>query len=191
MNEALAAPRPELAPAAPRVLAIKVPGRQDRRGHRSQGQEHQHDHRRRPASRSTSSEDGTIRIGSTDQESAEQAAEMIEEIANPKMPEVGERINGTVVKTMTFGAFVNILPDRDGLVHISQARRGPHRAGSRTRSTSATTIEVEVTEVDRQGTINLTPVAWLERQVAQGKTIEEARAAAARAVAAAAAAVAT
>ena len=120
-------------------------------------------------------DDGTIRIGSTDQESAEQAARMIEETVNPRMPEVGERVKGTVVKATTFGAFVNIAPNRDGLVHISKlSEERLDRVEDAVNVGDQ--IEVEVTDIDRQGRINLTPVEWLERQVAAGKTIEEARA---------------
>jgi polyribonucleotide nucleotidyltransferase len=123
-------------------------------------------------------DDGTIRIGSTDQESAERAQRLIEEIVNPRMPEVGERIVGTVVKTTTFGAFVNIAPGRDGLVHISKL--GEARIERvEDAANVGDQIEVEVIDIDRQGRINLVPVAWLERQVERGKTIEEARAAAA------------
>ncbi|MDQ3878061.1 MAG: S1 RNA-binding domain-containing protein, partial [Actinomycetota bacterium] len=113
----------------------------------------------------------------TDGPSAEAARARITAIANPQMPKVGERFLGTVVKTTTFGAFVNIAPGRDGLVHISklgEARiervEDAVNVGDR--------LEVEVTDIDRQGRINLTPVAWLDRQVESGKTIEEARAAA-------------
>ncbi|HYN36986.1 MAG TPA: S1 RNA-binding domain-containing protein, partial [Actinomycetota bacterium] len=94
------------------------------------------------------------------------------------MPEVGERILGNVVKTTTFGAFVNISPGRDGLVHISKLGEGRiERVEDAVNQGDQ--IEVEVTEVDPTGRVGLTPVAWLDRQVAQGKTIEEARAAAA------------
>ncbi|HEX2294511.1 MAG TPA: S1 RNA-binding domain-containing protein, partial [Actinomycetota bacterium] len=120
-------------------------------------------------------DDGTIRIGSTDQESAERAARLIEEIVNPRMPEVGERIMGTVVKTTTFGAFINIAPGRDGLVHISKLGEGRIERVEDAANVGDQ-IEVEITDIDRQGRINLTPVAWLERQIAAGKTIEEARA---------------
>ena len=177
MNKTIAAPREELAPAAPRVLALQIPS--DKIGEligpkgkninmitSTTGVEIDID------------DDGTVRIGSIDQESADEAAELIEQLVNPKMPEVGERINGTVVKAMPFGAFVNIAPGRDGLVHISKLGEGRiERVEDAVNEGDQ--LEVEVIEVDRQGRINLTPVAWLERQVAQGKTIEEARAAAA------------
>jgi polyribonucleotide nucleotidyltransferase len=95
------------------------------------------------------------------------------------MPEVGERIMGVVVKTTTFGAFVNLSPGRDGLVHISKLGEGRIERVEDVVN-PGDQIEVEITEIDRQGRISLTPVAWLARQVAQGKTLEEARASAAQ-----------
>ena len=174
MNKSISAPRSELAPHAPRVLALKVPvdkigevigpkGKNINMITTTTGVDVDID------------DDGTIRIGSSDQESAERAARLIEEIVNPRMPEVGERINGTVVKTTTFGAFVNIAPGRDGLVHISKLGEGRIERVEDAANVGDQ-IEVEITDIDRQGRINLTPVAWLERQVAAGKTIEEARA---------------
>jgi polyribonucleotide nucleotidyltransferase len=176
MNKTLASPRSDLADNAPRMVTVTVPvdkigevigpkGKNINAITQQTGVEIDIE------------EDGTIRIGSADQASAEAAAEMIEQIANPHMPEVGERILGKVVSTTAFGAFVNISPGRDGLVHISKLGEGRID-----RVEDAVNVgddlEVEVTDVDRQGRVNLTPVAWLERQVAQGKTIEEARAAA-------------
>ena len=58
---------------------------------------------------------------------------MINAIANPTMPEVGERYLGTVVKTTTFGAFVSLMPGRDGLLHISQLRKHRRRQAGRER----------------------------------------------------------
>jgi polyribonucleotide nucleotidyltransferase len=177
MNKTIQSPRSDLAEYAPRVLAIQVPvdkigevigpkGKNINMITTTTGVEIDID------------DDGTIRIGSTDQESAEAAARMIEETVNPRMPEVGERINGNVVKTTTFGAFINIAPNRDGLAHISKlSEERIDRVEDAVNVGDQ--IEVEVTDIDRQGRINLTPVAWLERQVAAGKTIEEARAAAA------------
>ena len=176
MNKSLATPREELAEGAPRILTVKVPvdkigevigpkGKNINLITSETGTEIE------------IQEDGTIHIGSTDGESSQKAADMIESMVNPKLPEIGERIDGTVVKTMAFGAFVNIAPGRDGLVHISKLGEGRiERVEDAVNSGDR--IEVEVSDIDSQGRINLTPVAWLERQVAQGKTIEEARAAA-------------
>ena len=69
-------------------------------------------------------DDGTVFIGSHEGEGADEAARMIDEIANPRPVLVGERYDGKVVKTTTFGAFVNLVPGRDGLVHISKLGRG-------------------------------------------------------------------
>ncbi|MDQ3963849.1 MAG: S1 RNA-binding domain-containing protein, partial [Actinomycetota bacterium] len=68
-------------------------------------------------------------------------------------------------------------PGRDGLVHISKLGEGRIDRVEDAVNVGDH-IDVEVTDIDRQGRINLTPIAWLERQVAEGKSIEEARAAA-------------
>ena len=104
-------------------------------------------------------DDGRVFIGSREGEGAEKAIEMIEAIVNPKLPEVGERIEGTVVSTTTFGAFVNVSPGRDGLVHISRLGRG-RRIGSADEAVRVgDRLTVEVLEVDPQkGRISLKPV---------------------------------
>jgi len=176
MNETLSAPREELQPGAPRIEAIKVPT--DKIGEVI-GPKGKHINQivEQSGAEIDIQQDGTIFIGAADQEAADKAIQMIEELANPKIPEAGERYAGTVVKTMPFGAFVNILPGRDGLVHISKLGEG--RIDKVEDAVNVgDELEVEITEVDAMGKVNLTPVAWLERQVAQGKTLEEARAAA-------------
>jgi len=176
MNETLSSPREELQPRAPRIEAIKVPT--DKIGEVI-GPKGKHINQivEQSGAEIDIQQDGTIFIGAADQAAADKAIQMIEELANPKMPEVGERYSGAVVKTMPFGAFVNILPGRDGLVHISKLGEG--RIDKVEDAVNVgDEIEVEITEVDSMGKVNLTPVAWLERQVAQGKTLEEARAAA-------------
>src|SRR5437588_8360170 len=68
----------------------------------------------------TIEDDGTIYVGASDGPSAQAAVDRIHAIANPQMPKVGERFLGTVVKTTPFGAFVSLLPGKDGLVHSSK-----------------------------------------------------------------------
>ena len=173
MNETIRSPREELAAGAPRVVTMTVPpdkigeviGPKGKNINMITAQ---------TGVEIDIEQDGTIRIGSLDQESADAAKDLIEQIANPKMPEIGERYPGTVVKTTTFGAFVNIAPNRDGLVHISKLGEGRIERVEDAVNTGDH-LEVEVSEIDSQGRINLTPVAWLERHVAAGKTIEEAR----------------
>ncbi|MFR2314533.1 MAG: polyribonucleotide nucleotidyltransferase, partial [Bifidobacterium sp.] len=67
-------------------------------------------------------DDGTVFISSEGGEAAEKAKAIIDQIANPHVPEAGETYNGKVVKTTSFGAFVNLTPGTDGLLHISQIR---------------------------------------------------------------------
>ncbi|HVL65458.1 MAG TPA: polyribonucleotide nucleotidyltransferase, partial [Actinomycetota bacterium] len=174
MNRSLSQPRDHLAPLAPRVMSIRVPVDKIGEVIGPKGKNIQMIQQVTGAEIDIQ-DDGTIYIGSADQEGAERAASMIEDTVDPKLPEIGERITGQVVNTTTFGAFVNIAPGRDGLVHISKL--GESRIERVEDAVSVgDTIEVEVSEIDPQGRINLTPVAWLERQVAGGKTLEEARA---------------
>jgi polyribonucleotide nucleotidyltransferase len=104
-------------------------------------------------------DDGTIFIGSREGEGAEKAMELIDGIVNPHLPEVGERIEGTVVSTTTFGAFVNIGPGRDGLVHISRLGRGKRIANVEEAVRVGDKLLVEVVEVDpAKGKVGLKPV---------------------------------
>ena len=69
-------------------------------------------------------DDGTVFVGASNGEAAQAAIDRINAIANPQLPKIGERFLGTVVKTTDFGAFVSLLPGRDGLVHISKLGKG-------------------------------------------------------------------
>jgi polyribonucleotide nucleotidyltransferase len=104
-------------------------------------------------------DDGTVFIGSREGEGADQAAKMIDEIANPRPLQVGETFNGKVVKTTTFGAFVNLVPGRDGLVHISKLGRGK-RLNSVEESglKEGDMLEVEIQDIDPTGRISLKPI---------------------------------
>src|ERR1700678_1432484 len=117
----------------------------------------------------TIEDDGTIYIGATDGTSAEAARATINAIANPHMPEVGERFLGTVVKTATFGAFVSLLPGKDGLLHITQIRK--LHGGKRIENIDDVVhigdkIQVEIREIDDRGKLSLVPVEVIEREAA-------------------------
>jgi polyribonucleotide nucleotidyltransferase len=103
-------------------------------------------------------DDGRVFIGSKEGEGADKAVEMIEQIANPRPLQVGERFDGKVVKTTTFGAFVNILPGRDGLVHISKLGRGKRIASVEEAVKEGDPLTVEIQEVDPAGKVSLKPV---------------------------------
>ena len=103
----------------------------------------------------TIEDDGTIYIGATDGPSAEAARSSINAIANPHIPEVGERFLGTVVKTTTFGAFVSLLPNRDGLVHISKLGKGKRIARVEDVVKVGDKLRVEIADIDNRGKISL------------------------------------
>src|SRR5712692_7081124 len=124
----------------------------------------------------TIEDDGTIYVGATDGPSAEAARAAINAIANQHMPEVGERFLGTVVKTTTFGAFVSLLPGKDGLLHITQIRK--LHGGKRIENIDDVVhigdkIQVEIREVDDRGKLSLVPVEVVEREAAEGTPSDE------------------
>ncbi len=104
-------------------------------------------------------DDGTIFVSAADGEKAQAAIDMINAIANPQMPKVGERFLGTVVKTTAFGAFVSLLPGRDGLVHISKLGQGKRIAKVEDVCNVGDKLQVEIAEIDARGKISLVPVA--------------------------------
>jgi polyribonucleotide nucleotidyltransferase len=103
-------------------------------------------------------DDGTIYVGASDGLSAEAAIGMINAIANPQLPKVGERFLGTVVKTAAFGAFVSLVPGKDGLVHISKLGNGKRIGKVEDVVKVGDKIRVEVTDIDNRGKISLIPV---------------------------------
>ena len=109
----------------------------------------------------TIEDDGTIYIGATSGAAAEAARSQINQIANPTMPEVGERYLGTVVKTTAFGAFVSLLPGKDGLLHITEVKKLV--GGKRIDSVDDVVkvgdkIRVEIKDIDDRGKLSLMPV---------------------------------
>src|SRR5271154_2250286 len=104
-------------------------------------------------------DDGTVFVGATDGPSAQAAIDRINAIANPQLPTVGERFLGTVVKTTDFGAFVSLLPGRDGLVHISKLGRGKRIAKVEDVVNVGGKLRVEIADIDKRGKISLVLVA--------------------------------
>ncbi|MEU7477361.1 polyribonucleotide nucleotidyltransferase [Lentzea sp. NPDC042327] len=103
-------------------------------------------------------DDGTIYVGAADGPSAEAAIDMINAIANPQLPKVGERFLGTVVKTAAFGAFVSLLPGKDGLVHISKLGNGKRIAKVEDVVKVGDKLRVEIADIDQRGKISLVVV---------------------------------
>jgi polyribonucleotide nucleotidyltransferase len=159
MNEAIDAPD-EMSPYAPRVISVQVPvdkigeviGPKGKMINQIQDE---------TGAQISIEDDGTVYIGATDGPSAEAARAMINAIANPQMPEIGERFLGTVVKTTTFGAFISLLPGKDGLLHISEVRKlvgGKRIDNVEDVLAVGQKVQVELKEIDPRGKLSLAAV---------------------------------
>jgi len=175
MNEAIDTPD-EMAPTAPRVITVKVPV--DKIGEVIGPKGKMINQIQEDTGADISIEDdGTVYIGATDGPSAEAARQAVNAIANPQMPEVGERFVGTVVKTTSFGAFVSLTPGKDGLLHISQIRRLV--GGKRVENVEdvlavGQKVQVELAEVDPRGKLSLHAVVEGEENGEAGEDHDEA-----------------
>lgn len=159
MAEAIDTPD-EMSPYAPRIISIKIPVDQIGAVIGPKGKIINQIQDETGAEISIE-DDGTIYIGATDGPKAEAARAQINAIANPQMPEVGERYLGTVVKLAAFGAFVSLLPGKDGLLHVSQIRK--MHGGKRIENLEEVLkvgdkIQVEIGEIDPKGKLSLIPV---------------------------------
>ena len=159
MGEAIDAPD-EMSPFAPRIITVKVPV--DKIGEVIGPKGKMINQIQDDTGADISIEDdGTVYIGAVDGPSAEAARAAINAIANPQMPEVGERFMGTVVKTTTFGAFISLLPGKDGLLHISEVRKLV--GGKRIDNVDdvlkiGQKVQVELKEIDPRGKLSLAAV---------------------------------
>lgn len=156
INQAIPEPD-EMSPNAPRIITVQVPvdkigevigpkGKMINQIQEDTGAD------------LTIEDDGTVYIGAETGEAANAARDIVNAIANPQLPEVGERYVGTVVKTTSFGAFVSLTPGKDGLLHISQVRRLV--GGKRIDSVDdvlqvGQQLEVEIADVDDRGKLSL------------------------------------
>jgi len=157
MAEAIDTPD-EMSPYAPRITTIKVPV--DKIGEvigpkgkviNSITEE--------TGAQISIEDDGTVFVGASNGEAAQAAIDKINAIANPQLPKIGERFLGTVVKTTDFGAFVSLLPGRDGLVHISKLGRGKRIAKVEDVVKVGAKLRVEIADIDNRGKISLILVA--------------------------------
>jgi polyribonucleotide nucleotidyltransferase len=159
MNKAIDAPD-EMAPTAPRVISVKIP--LDKIGEVIGPKGKMINQIQDDTGADISIEDdGTVYIGAVDGPSAEAAKAAINAIANPHVPEIGERFLGTVVKLATFGAFVSLVPGRDGLLHISELKK--MAGGKRVENVEdvlevGQRIQVEISKIDDRGKLSLSPV---------------------------------
>ncbi|WP_255770513.1 polyribonucleotide nucleotidyltransferase [Pseudarthrobacter sulfonivorans] len=159
INSAIDTPD-ELSEFAPRVIAVKIPV--DKIGEVIGPKGKMINQIQEDTGADISIEDdGTVYIGATNGPSADAARSAINAIANPQVPEIGERYLGTVVKTTTFGAFISLTPGKDGLLHISELRKLAN--GKRVDNVDDVVsvgqkIQVEITKIDDRGKLSLSPV---------------------------------
>ncbi|HEY3996327.1 MAG TPA: polyribonucleotide nucleotidyltransferase [Mycobacterium sp.] len=153
MAEAIDAPD-EMSPYAPRVTTIKVPVDKIGEVIGPKGKVINAITEETGAQISIE-DDGTVFVGAIDGPSAQAAIDKINAIANPQLPTVGERFLGTVVKTTDFGAFVSLLPGRDGLVHISKLGKGKRIAKVEDVVNVGDKLRVEIADIDKRGKISL------------------------------------
>ena len=159
MSEAIDRPD-EMSPYAPRVISVQIPtdkigeliGPKGKTINAIQDE---------TGADISIEEDGTVYIGAVDGPSAEAARAQVLAIGNPLNPEVGERFLGTVVKLAAFGAFVSLMPGKDGLLHISEVRK--LAGGKRVENVEdvlvvGQKIQVEITKIDDRGKLSLAPV---------------------------------
>ena len=171
MSQAISEPD-EMAPTAPRVIAVKIPV--DKIGEVIGPKGKMINQIQEETGADISIEDdGTVYIGATDGPSAEAAKAAVNAIANPHVPEIGERFLGTVVKLATFGAFVSLVPGKDGLLHISELKK---LAGKRVENVEdvlevGQKLQVEITKIDDRGKLSLSPV--VEGEAAASDSDEE------------------
>ena len=163
MTEVISASREELSPYAPRITTIKIPVDKIRDVIGAGGKVI------RQITAETGTEiniedDGTIQIAATSGEAAQKAIAWIEGLT--KDVEVGKEYMGKVTRIMNFGAFVEILPGKEGLVHISQL--ADYRVPRVEDVVSiGDELMVIVTEIDRMGRVNLSRRAAMERHMAK------------------------
>ncbi|MDF2733289.1 MAG: pnp, partial [Desertimonas sp.] len=153
MAEAIASPD-EMSPYSPRVTSVKIPVDKIGEVIGPKGKMINSITEQTGADISIE-DDGTIYVGAADGPSAEAAIGMINAIANPQLPKVGERFLGTVVKTAAFGAFVSLLPGKDGLVHISKLGNGKRIGKVEDVVKVGDKLRVEIADIDQRGKISL------------------------------------
>jgi len=159
LNAAIDAPD-EMAPTAPRVISVQIPvdkigeliGPKGKTINAIQDE---------TGAQISIEEDGTVYIGATDGPSAEAARAQVNAIANPTNPEIGEQFLGTVVKIASFGAFISLLPGKDGLLHVTEVRK--LAGGKRVENVDdvlsvGQKILVKITKIDDRGKLSLEPV---------------------------------
>ncbi|MBM3828556.1 MAG: polyribonucleotide nucleotidyltransferase [Actinobacteria bacterium] len=160
MNAAIGAPRSEVAESAPKITSITIP--LDKVGEVIGPKGKVINTIQQETGADISVDDdgvvGIVTIGAVEGWRMEDAKSRILAIVDPPKAELGAVYNGRVVSITKFGAFVNILPGRDGLVHISKLGRGRRVNNVEDVLTLGQEIQVRVDDIDDKGKVSLSPV---------------------------------
>jgi polyribonucleotide nucleotidyltransferase len=161
MNAAISTPRSEVAATAPKITTITIP--LDKVGEVIGPKGKVINTIQSETGADISVDDdgaqGIVTIGAVESWRMEEAKAQILAIVDPPKAELGKVYNGRVVNITKFGAFVNILPGRDGLVHISKLGGGKRIAQVEDVLQLGQEIEVRVDEIDDKGKVSLTPTS--------------------------------
>ena len=163
MNACIAEPRAEVAATAPKIISITIP--MDKIGEVIGPKGKVINTIQQETGADIAVDDdgsvGIVTIGAVEASKMEEAKARILAIVDPPKADVGATYMGRVVNVTKFGAFVNILPGRDGLVHISKLGKGKRINNVEDVLTLGQEIEVIVEEIDEKGKVSLTPgVSW-------------------------------
>jgi polyribonucleotide nucleotidyltransferase len=161
MNACIAEPRAEVAATAPKIISITIP--MDKIGEVIGPKGKVINTIQQETGADIAVDDdgsvGIVTIGAVEASKMEEAKARILAIVDPPKADVGATYMGRVVNVTKFGAFVNILPGRDGLVHISKLGKGKRINNVEDVLTLGQEIEVIVEEIDEKGKVSLTPGA--------------------------------
>jgi len=158
LNETMSTPREDLSPYAPRITTMTVKQEKIRDVIGTGGKNIRHIISETGVSMNVD-DDGTVTIASSDGQASERAVAMVKALTEE--PEIGRIYEGTVKKVLDFGAFVEILPGTDGLVHISQLDNKRVEKVTDVLN-EGDTVRVKVLEIDRSGKIRLSRKDALE-----------------------------
>jgi polyribonucleotide nucleotidyltransferase len=163
MEGAIAAPRDEVGETAPKIISFEIPIDKIGEVIGPKGKVINAIQQETGADISVDDDGsvGTVSIGSVDGGAVEEAKRQIQLILNPPTAGVGETYKGRVVNITKFGAFINILPGRDGLLHISKMGGGRRINQVEDVLSLGDEIEVKVDDVDPNGKVSLSPITPL------------------------------
>jgi polyribonucleotide nucleotidyltransferase len=156
MNEVIDEPD-EMSPYAPRIITVQVPVDKIGEVIGPKGKVINEIQDETGADISID-DDGTVYIGADEGTKAEEAKARINAIANPHVPEVGEQYLGTIVKLAAFGAFISLMPGRDGLLHVSEMKSlsdGKRIENVEDVVSVGQKIQVEIAKIDDRGKLSL------------------------------------